>query len=79
MLTADDFTVWLKQADLTSNNDIVDFVKKIYFDGKLKTLNEKITINKRKHVLIQNELKEKQDKINKITNHNVQKVWDSLL
>ena len=58
-----------KPANLISKNDIVDFVKKIDFDIKkkqLKNYNKEIILNKTKHVLIQNELKEEQDKFKKL-------------
>ena len=35
-LTAENFTTRLKQANLASNNDIANFVKKTDFDNKLK-------------------------------------------
>ena len=35
-LTTDDFAQRLKQAKLTTKDDIADFVKKIYFNEKLK-------------------------------------------
>ena len=40
-LMSENFPVKLKQADLASKNDITNFVKKTYFDNKLKdvTLN----------------------------------------
>ena len=40
-LMPETFPVKLKQADLASKNDIANFVKKAYFDNKLKdvTLN----------------------------------------
>ena len=37
-LTSENFTARLKQANLTSKNDIVNFVKKTSFDEKLKTV-----------------------------------------
>ena len=39
-LTPENFTARLKQANLESKTDIANFVKKTYFDVKLKTLNE---------------------------------------
>ena len=47
----------LAQANLASKNDIAGFVKKTYFDNKLKNLNKKFTSNKTKHVLAENEFK----------------------
>ena len=45
----------LAQANLPSKRDIANFVKKTDFDDKLKTLNKKITSNKTKHLLVENE------------------------
>ena len=38
---ADNFAARLKQANLAGKNDFADFVKKAYFDDKLKSLNKK--------------------------------------
>ena len=51
-LTAETFTARLAQANLASKNDISNFLKKKNFDDKLKTLNNKITSNKTKHVVV---------------------------
>ena len=56
----------LKQAKLATKDDIADFLKKAYFDDKLKTINKKVTFNKTKNVLVQNELEEQQDSIKKL-------------
>ena len=56
-LTAENFTARLKQANLAAEDDITDFIKKTDFDDKLKHLNKKVTSNKSKHLLIENELK----------------------
>ena len=40
-----------------------DFVKRISFDDKLKNLNKKVTSNKTKHVLVENELNELSKKV----------------
>ena len=37
-LTSENFTARLKHADFAGKNDIVNFVKKISFDKKLKTV-----------------------------------------
>ena len=55
-LTVENFDGRLKQANLASRNDIADFIKKAYLDDELKNLNKKVTLNKTKHVLVQNEL-----------------------
>ena len=64
-LTADNFDAGLKQANLTAKADAADFVEKTDLDNKLKKMNKKVTSNKTKHVLIQNELNDPQDKIQK--------------
>ena len=56
-LTLENFASRLAQADLASKNDIAYFVKMTDFDNKLKNLNKKITSNKTKNVLVENELK----------------------
>ena len=47
-LTSENFAARLNQVDLASKNDIVNFVKKIDFDEKLKKINKKVTSNKTK-------------------------------
>ena len=47
----------LAQANLASKNDFANFVKKTDLDDKLKNLNKKLSSNKTKHVLIENEFK----------------------
>ena len=64
-LTARNFTARLKQANLTTKVDIVDFVKETDFDDKPKNLDKKVTLSKSKHVPVENELKKIQDKIEK--------------
>ena len=56
-LTSENFTARLAQANLPSENDIANFVKKTDFDNKLKILNEKVTSNKSKHLLVANKFK----------------------
>ena len=45
------------QANLANKNDIANFVNKTDFDNKLKNWNKKVTRNKTKHLLNENELK----------------------
>ena len=45
--------------------DITDLVKKKDFDDKLENSNKKVTLYKSKHVLVENEFKKVQDKIEK--------------
>ena len=59
-LTAENFASRLAQANLAGKNDIVNFLKKTDFDDKLKHLNKKVTSNKTKHLLVENELKKLQ-------------------
>ena len=56
-LTSENFAVRLAQANLASKSDITNFLKKTDFDDKSKHLTKKITSNKPKHVLVENELK----------------------
>ena len=53
-LTVKMFAARLAQANLESKNDIANFVKKTNFHDKLKHLNEKVTSNKTKHLLVKN-------------------------
>ena len=62
----ENFTASLKQANLATKCDAADFVKNRYFDDKLKDLKMKLTSNKSKHLLVENELKKLQDKIGKL-------------
>ena len=59
-LTAENVTARLAQVDLASKTDIGNFVKKTDFHGKLKNLNKKVTSNKTKHFLVENQLKKLQ-------------------
>ena len=63
-LTSKDFAERLAQANLSSKIDIGNFVKKTDFDDKLKKLSQKVTSNKTKHVLAENELDELSEKVN---------------
>ena len=56
-LTSEKVTSRLAEAYLSSKNDIVNFVKKTGFDDEVKNLNKKVTSNKTKHVLAENEFK----------------------
>ena len=67
LITAKNFTARLAQANLTSKNDIANFVKKTDFDDQLKHLNKKFTSYKIKHVLIENELSELSEKVKAIS------------
>ena len=55
--TSENFASRLASANLAIKNDIANFVKKADFDDKLKDLNEKVTSNKTKNVLLENEFK----------------------
>ena len=59
-LAAENFAARLAQANLASKNNIANFIKKTDLDNKLKTLNEKVTSNKSKQLLIENELRKPQ-------------------
>ena len=56
-LTTESFIARLAQANLANKNDIANFVEWEDFDNKLQNLNKKITSNKTKHVLVENEFK----------------------
>ena len=56
-LTTKKFAARLAEANLGSENDIGNFVKKTYFDDKPKTLNKKVTSNKTKDLLVKYGLK----------------------
>ena len=56
-LTALNFAARSAQANLASKFNIDNFIKKTYFDDKLKNLNEKITSNKTNQTLVENEFK----------------------
>ena len=51
---------------LKTKGDIADFIEKTDFDGKLKKLNKSNPSNKSKHLLAENELKNLQEKTEKI-------------
>ena len=55
-LLSENFAARLKQAHLTSKNDIDDFLRKGLFDEKLIKINRKVTLNKTKHVEVKNKL-----------------------
>ena len=52
----ENFTVSFKQENLANKNDNADFVEKKSFYEKITNINKKITINKRKHLEIENKL-----------------------
>ena len=65
-LTAENVAARLAQAKLATKSDNANFVKKTDFDNKLKkyyNINEKITLNKSKHLLVENKLNELQEKV----------------
>ena len=57
-MLANNFEARLVQEHLTTMADITDFVKEADFDNKLKSVNKKVTSEKIKHVLVENELDE---------------------
>ena len=75
---AENFAARLAQAKLATKNDIANFVKKTYFDKKLKNINKKVTSNKTKNVLAKKELDELSEKVkliaaNELTKHLINK------
>ena len=59
-LTAENFLARFAQANLATKSDIASFLNKTDFDDKLKNLNKKVTSNKAKQFLVENELKKLQ-------------------
>ena len=55
-LTTEKFAVRLAKVNLETKSDISFFRKRRYFDDKLKNLNKKVTSNKTKNLLVENEL-----------------------
>ena len=55
--TAENFAARLPEANRSTKSDIANFVEKTNFDDKLKNLTKKVTSNKAKHLLVNNELK----------------------
>ena len=53
-LTAENFAARLKQANLKSKSNISDFLNKVYFDNILENLNKKVTLNKSRHLEVNN-------------------------
>ena len=51
--TKENFGERLKQANLSSKNDIAGFVKKTHFDEKLTNINRKVASNKARHIDIE--------------------------
>ena len=49
-MTTDNFTARLAQKKLANKTDINDLAQEKDFEHKLKHLNKKVTLNKRKHV-----------------------------
>ena len=63
----------MAQANLPSKNGIAALVKKTDFDDKLKHLNKKVTSNKTKHVLVENELNDLSKKVKAISTNELTK------
>ena len=66
-LMTDNFTAILAQAKLTAKNDIADYVKKIYFNGRQENLNKKCTSNKTKYLEAKNKLSDLANKVAQIS------------
>ena len=64
---AENFAARLAQANLARKNDIAALVKNTDFDDKRKNLNENVTLNETKHVLVENELNKVSEKIKVIS------------
>ena len=63
----------MAQANLASKNGIAALVKKTDSDDKLKHLNKKVTSNKTKHVLVENELNDLSKKVKAISTNELTK------
>ena len=59
-MTVENFAARLAQANLATKSDSANFVDKTDFDEKMRNLNKKITSNKTKHLVVENEFKELQ-------------------
>ena len=70
---SENFAVSLKQGNLASKSNIADFIKN--FDDKLKHLNKKSSLNKTKHVLVQDQLNNLSEKVRLISTKGLTKVW----
>ena len=66
-LTSENFEARLKQANLATNVEIADFVKKTDFENKLKNLNKKFTSNKAKHEEVDKKLDDLTKKVTQIS------------
>ena len=62
-LTAENFSARLAQAKLATKADFDDFVKETDFENKPKNIKKKVTSNKAKQVLVENELDELLEKV----------------
>ena len=72
---ADNFPDRLAQAKLATEDDTIDFVKKAYFDNKLKNLNKKVTSYKTKRLEAKKKLTDLTNKVEKLS----EKGYDFLL
>ena len=61
------FAATLAQASSASKNDNAGLVETIDFDDKLKILNKNVTLNKIKHLVVENELNELSQKVKEIS------------
>ena len=66
-LTAGNFAARLKQANLATESDIANFVKKTDFDNKLLGFNKVINSNKTKYVFVENKLNKLSVKVEAIS------------
>ena len=62
-MTAANFAARLQQTTLATKSDIADLGKDIDFDEKIKNIIKKVTLNKTKHVLVENEVNDLSGKI----------------
>ena len=78
-LTAENLTVRVKQANLTTETNTAGVTNETDFDDKLKKLNQKVTSNKGKHAVIDNEWKKPQNIVEKLQKYDSSVYWGKLL
>ena len=62
-MTVANFAARLTPTKLTTKAGIIDFGKDTDFDEKLRNVNKKVSLNKTKHVLVENEVNNLSEKI----------------
>ena len=78
-LTAENLTVRVKWANLTTETNTAGVTNETDFDDKLKKLNKKVTSNKGKHAVIDNEWNKLQNIVEKLEKYDSSVYWWKLL